>query len=61
LLVELLEDAPSHLASCLVELICNCAELPAAKRVRPKKIWLVIVCACMPAFCNCSAFSHRHV
>ena len=33
LLVELLEDAQPHLASCLVELICNCAELPAAKKV----------------------------
>ncbi|DBB14617.1 hypothetical protein WJX82_001687 [Trebouxia sp. C0006] len=32
LLVELLEDAQPHLASCLVELICNCAELPAAKK-----------------------------
>jgi len=35
LLVELLEDAQPHLASCLVELICNCAELPAAKKVGP--------------------------
>ena len=35
LLVELLEDAPPHLGSCLVELICNCAELPAAKKVEP--------------------------
>ena len=35
LLVELLEGAPPHLASCLVELICNCAELPAAKKVKP--------------------------
>ena len=34
ILVELLEGAPSHLTSCLVELICNCAELPAAREVR---------------------------
>ena len=34
-LVELLEGAPPHLTSCLVELICNCAELPAAKEVQP--------------------------
>ena len=33
-LVELLEGAPPHLTSCLVELICNCAELPAARKVQ---------------------------
>ena len=33
LLVELLDEASPHLTSCLVELICNCAELPAAKQV----------------------------
>lgn len=33
ILVELLEGAPPHLTSCLVELICNCAELPAARKV----------------------------
>lgn len=33
-LVELLEGAPPHLTSCLVELICNCAELPAAREVQ---------------------------
>lgn len=33
LLLELLDEASPHLTSCLVELICNCAELPAAKKV----------------------------
>lgn len=33
-LVELLDGAPPHLTSCLVELISNCAELPAAREVQ---------------------------
>ena len=33
-LVELLEGAPPHLTACLVELVCNCAELPAARKVQ---------------------------
>ena len=36
LLVELLEGSAAHLEACLVELICNCAELPAAIKVGVK-------------------------
>lgn len=55
LLVELLEDAPPHFSSCLIELICNCAELPAAKKVRLPDIscqWHPL--CCFVGFCRCS-------
>ena len=38
LLIELLDGAAPYLTACLVELICNCGELLAAKKVRPENL-----------------------